>query len=65
MSAIQNVISEKKAERRRHLAAAEVLTKQINDLEKEVKVKTVAKASKPATVRKSTKPARKGAKKPS
>lgn len=60
MSALKNVIAEKKAERRTLLARAEVLAKQINDLEKEAK--PVATVAKPATVRKSVKPARKSSK---
>ncbi|MFD2936290.1 hypothetical protein [Spirosoma flavum] len=41
MGILNTVLAEKKADRKRHLAAAEVLAKQINDLEKELAPKAV------------------------
>ena len=62
MSILQDILSEKKAERRRHMAAAEVLAKQIAGIETEIK-KTAKPAAKPVVKKSPAKPARKGVKK--
>ncbi len=62
MSILQDLLSEKKAERRRLMSAAEVLAKQINGIEAEIK-KTAKPAVKAVVKKSPTKPARKGAKK--
>ncbi|MCX6218320.1 hypothetical protein [Spirosoma sp.] len=60
MGIINTLLAEKKAERRVLTGKLEVINKQINDLEKELKTPAAAK---PATAKKTTKPARKSVKK--
>lgn len=62
MSIINTVLAEKRAERRQLIAKAEVLAKQINDLEKELKATKPVAKPKPAA-KSTTTAARAGKKK--